>query len=507
MSEDKRLLKVFLSHAHADREAVKALYDRLTADGVDAWLDKEKLLPGQDWEREIRAAVREADVVVVCLSCKFSEKGFRQKEVRIALEEAALQPEGEIFIIPARLEECDTLESLRKWHWVDLFEPDGYEYLMRALRMRADNIGATLQIKRSWLPNITAPRSKRERPATEKKPPAPKPKEPAREEPAITKDERKKKSAGQVKENLALKFAPILRAITEFLKKYPKNISLVFVAALFLIAVVFLFYSRIINPSLLFLCNSEGRISVCEYTFRKEKAEVLSVLDDATNWLPVKGPQGNIYYTSTRDGKAEIYRLKSNGDVERVTNTPGNYKSWSPVIGLGGDIYFTSNRDGKTEIYRLQKNGAVERVTNTPEDYISWSPAVRYDGVLYFTSNRDGKSEIYRLSKNNVERVTNTPGRFVSWSPAVGYDGVLYFTSNRDGKSEIYRLKSYGGVERATNTPEQSISWSPVIRGSYIYFTSNRSGQKEVYVLKPQVLPISDLESWTSISESNSFYK
>jgi len=161
MPEEKRPLKVFLSHAHSDAKAVRALYDRLTADGVDAWLDKEKLLPGQDWELEIRKAVREADVVVVCLSCKFSEKGFRQKEVRIALEEASLQPEGTIFIIPARLEECDTLESLRKWHWVDLFEDDGYDLLMRALRMRANNIGATLQIKKSWFPSITAPRSKR----------------------------------------------------------------------------------------------------------------------------------------------------------------------------------------------------------------------------------------------------------------------------------------------------------------------------------------------------------
>jgi hypothetical protein len=39
---------------------VRGLYARLTKDGVDryAWLDKEKLLPGQDWELEIRKAVR-----------------------------------------------------------------------------------------------------------------------------------------------------------------------------------------------------------------------------------------------------------------------------------------------------------------------------------------------------------------------------------------------------------------------------------------------------------------
>jgi len=152
MIEPKRPLKVFLCHASTDKPAVHELYLRLKKDGVDAWLDKEKLLPGQDWELEIRKAVREADVVVVCLSKQFNQAGYRQKEVRLALDTAMEKPEGEIFIIPARLEECDNLESLRKWHWVDLFEDDGYERLMRALRTRADKIGLTLRIKKSRAP-------------------------------------------------------------------------------------------------------------------------------------------------------------------------------------------------------------------------------------------------------------------------------------------------------------------------------------------------------------------
>jgi WD40 repeat protein len=172
MTETKRLLKVFLCHAHADRDPVRGLYARLTKDGVDAWLDKEKLLPGADWEYEIRQAVRESDIVVVCLSKQFKQKGFRQREVQIALEEASLQPEGEVFIIPARLEECETLQSLRKWHWVDLFEDDGYERLMRALRTRADKIDVNPQQKKNWL-SITSPRTTTERLADEKKPATP----------------------------------------------------------------------------------------------------------------------------------------------------------------------------------------------------------------------------------------------------------------------------------------------------------------------------------------------
>ena len=168
-SVDKRPLKVFLCHAHADRDPVRGLYTRLTQDGVDAWLDKAKLLPGQDWELEIRKAVREADVVVVCLSKQFNQAGFRQKEVRLALDTAMEKPEGEIFIIPARLEECDNLESLRKWHWVDLFEEDGYEMLMRALRVRANSIDATLQIKKSWLPTTNVQPVKTEKVVDPKK--------------------------------------------------------------------------------------------------------------------------------------------------------------------------------------------------------------------------------------------------------------------------------------------------------------------------------------------------
>jgi len=59
MPETSRPLKVFLCYAHSDKDAVKALYDRLTKDDVDAWLDNGKLLPGQDWELEIRKATKE----------------------------------------------------------------------------------------------------------------------------------------------------------------------------------------------------------------------------------------------------------------------------------------------------------------------------------------------------------------------------------------------------------------------------------------------------------------
>jgi hypothetical protein len=133
-----RLLRVFLCHSSADKPAVRNLYQRLLADGVDPWLDEEKILPGQDWELEIKKAVRESDVIIVCLTrSSVTREGFVQKEIKEALDVGDQKPEGTIFVIPVKLEECIVPDRLRRWQWVNLFEANGYEKLMRALRARA----------------------------------------------------------------------------------------------------------------------------------------------------------------------------------------------------------------------------------------------------------------------------------------------------------------------------------------------------------------------------------
>jgi hypothetical protein len=56
--------------------------------------------------------------------------------MRFALDLALEQPEGTIYLIPVRLENCEVPESLREWHWVDLFEERGYARLVAALKTR-----------------------------------------------------------------------------------------------------------------------------------------------------------------------------------------------------------------------------------------------------------------------------------------------------------------------------------------------------------------------------------
>jgi len=128
----------FLCHSSGDKAAVRDLYLRLKADGFLPWLDEENLIAGQDWEREIRKAVRQSDTVIVCLSRNSINKtGFIQKELKYALDVADEQPEGSIFIIPLRLEQCDVPERLAKWHWINYFEDNAHERLVQALRAKS----------------------------------------------------------------------------------------------------------------------------------------------------------------------------------------------------------------------------------------------------------------------------------------------------------------------------------------------------------------------------------
>ncbi len=131
-------LLVFLCHTHGDKPAVRDLYHRLEE---APWLDEENLLPGQEWRREIPKVVRKAHIVLVCLSRKsITRAGYVQTEIRTALDAAAALPPGSLYIVPARLEQCEVPDELAQYHWVDLFQERGYERLMRTLRTRADKL-------------------------------------------------------------------------------------------------------------------------------------------------------------------------------------------------------------------------------------------------------------------------------------------------------------------------------------------------------------------------------
>jgi hypothetical protein len=137
------MLKVFLCHSSNDKFKIRILYHRLLeVNGVQPWLDEYDLVPGQNWDQEIRAAVRRCDVVLVCMSRNSTTKeGYVHKELRQALDFADEKPEGTIFIIPVRLEECEVPLRLQHLQRLDWFDLSGFQRLLLALEVRARQLG------------------------------------------------------------------------------------------------------------------------------------------------------------------------------------------------------------------------------------------------------------------------------------------------------------------------------------------------------------------------------
>lgn len=138
----KRPLRIFICHSSSDKLSARQIYHNLKSENIDPWIDEEKLLPGQDWDLEIKKAIHEADVVIVCLSkVSTTKSGFINKEIKYALDVADNQPEGIIFIIPLKLEECILPERLKRWHCINFFDERGYDKLRLALQSKALNLG------------------------------------------------------------------------------------------------------------------------------------------------------------------------------------------------------------------------------------------------------------------------------------------------------------------------------------------------------------------------------
>lgn len=157
VNKKKRKLRVFLSYAKSDKEKIWPLFLRLKKDDIDVWVDENNLGPGVDWELELKKAIENSDIVIFCITKRFNQKGYRQKELVFALEAETKQPEGSIFIVPIRFEKTKVPDRIKKWQYVDWYDKDGYEKIYRTLLTRAANIGVNGPIRRRYGENVRAP--------------------------------------------------------------------------------------------------------------------------------------------------------------------------------------------------------------------------------------------------------------------------------------------------------------------------------------------------------------
>ncbi len=151
---------VFISYAIEDSEASERLYNDLKNAGLIPWRDKEVIKPGQNWKIAIRKGIKSSRYFIPLFSSKSVEKiSFVQKEFQYALDNYDQFPESEIYIIPARLDNCDIpYEKLEEIQYVDLF-PDwnnGVKQIVESMGIKPEehDINIEFKIKEGDIRNI-----------------------------------------------------------------------------------------------------------------------------------------------------------------------------------------------------------------------------------------------------------------------------------------------------------------------------------------------------------------
>ena len=138
-------LRIFLAYASEDKPQVRQLYQRLCGAGYRPWMDEVDLIAGQNWRDEIPQAIEKSDIFIACLSSRsVSKRGYVQREFRLALNQLAEMPAGEIYLIPLKLDDCEIPDlrqaeygvNLRDIQWLDYWKPRGWERLLQAINYK-----------------------------------------------------------------------------------------------------------------------------------------------------------------------------------------------------------------------------------------------------------------------------------------------------------------------------------------------------------------------------------
>jgi hypothetical protein len=104
--------RVFISYVREDSEAIDRLAHALRGSGFDVWLDRTDLLPGMNWQSEIKSAIQAGDYFIACFSPRYAAKqvSYMNEELIVAIEQLRRMPRTRRWFIPVMLEKCDIPE-------------------------------------------------------------------------------------------------------------------------------------------------------------------------------------------------------------------------------------------------------------------------------------------------------------------------------------------------------------------------------------------------------------
>ncbi len=118
--------KVFLSHATEDKERfVLQFAKKLRDQGIDIWLDKWEMLPGDSLvEKIFEEGIKSAQAIIVVLSEISVNKPWVKEELNVAIVKRI---NDRIKLIPVIIDNCQVPESLSSILWIKIDDLTEYD--------------------------------------------------------------------------------------------------------------------------------------------------------------------------------------------------------------------------------------------------------------------------------------------------------------------------------------------------------------------------------------------
>jgi hypothetical protein len=124
--------RVFISYVRENIAHVDRLAEILRVYGIDVWLDRDQIKPGQRWKDTIREGIAQGDFFIACFSKEYSERSrtYMNEELTLAIDELRQRPtDDRAWFIPVLLSDTGIPdrsigagETLRSLQWVPLYQ-------------------------------------------------------------------------------------------------------------------------------------------------------------------------------------------------------------------------------------------------------------------------------------------------------------------------------------------------------------------------------------------------
>ncbi len=205
------------------------------------------------------------------------------------------------------------------------------------------------------------------------------------------------------------------------------------------------------------------------------------------NLLPALGPDGQVAYTSYRQGQPDLFLQQEEGETVRLKTAEGQMATGVAFSPDGKRVAYSLADGESAQVWVADTNGGNRKRLTDTRYGINSSPSWSPDGKrIAFVSNRGGSPQVYVMNTDGsgVKRLTfqGNYNQTPDWSPR----GDLIAFTARDERNafDLFAVNvETGKITRLTQDQgnNEEPAFSP--NGRLILFTSTRNGTPQLFVM------------------------